>query len=115
MRTGMMRGFPAKSAAQMLKLLCTAALFVSAGGAAAAEQSRADAWWTGPMLAPNAATLPQGHALIEPYVFDVISTGHLDTNGDKHAAAHEHDLGSLSYVLYGLTDEITAGFIPRFF
>jgi len=99
----------------MLRLLGTAGLFLSASAAAVAEQSRADAWWTGPMLAPNAATLPQGHALIEPYLFDVISTGHLDTNGDKHAAAHEHDLGSLSYVLYGLTDNVTAGFIPRFF
>ncbi|HEY2417551.1 MAG TPA: hypothetical protein VGH84_06500, partial [Steroidobacteraceae bacterium] len=86
-----------------------------ASAAAAAEQSRQDAWWTGPMLAPNAATLPQGHALIEPYLFAVISNGHFDTNGEKHAGAHEHDLGSLSYVLYGLTDDITAGLIPRFF
>ena len=32
-----------------------------------------DAWWTGPMLAPSAATLPRGHFLIEPYLFDVIA------------------------------------------
>ncbi len=30
------------------------------------RQSRDDAWWTGPMLAPSAATLPRGHFLIEP-------------------------------------------------
>ena len=30
------------------------------------RQSLDDAWWTGPMLAPSAATLPQGHFLIEP-------------------------------------------------
>lgn len=88
-------------------------LFVSA--AAAAQQSREDAWWTGPMLAPNAATLPQGHALIEPYVFDIISNGHFDTSGDKHGGPLEHDIGSLTYMLYGLTDNITAGLIPRFF
>ena len=29
-------------------------------------QSLDDAWWTGPMLAPSAATLPRGHFLIEP-------------------------------------------------
>ena len=86
---------------------------LSARAAGAQEQSRQDAWWTGPMLAPNAASLPQGHALIEPYVFDVITTGHFDTAGDKHAGPHEHDLGSLSYVLYGLTDNLTAGLIPR--
>jgi Putative MetA-pathway of phenol degradation len=79
-----------------------------------AQQSRGDAWWTGPMLAPNGATLPQGHALIEPYLFDIISSGHFDTSGDKHAGPLEHDLGSLTYMLYGLTDRITAGLIPRF-
>jgi hypothetical protein len=31
-----------------------------------ARQSLDDAWWTGPMLAPSAATLLQGHFLIEP-------------------------------------------------
>jgi len=67
------------------------------------------------MLAANGATLPQGHALLEPYVFDVITTGHFDASGNKHAGPLEHDLGSLTYMLYGLTDRITAGLIPRFF
>ena len=88
-------------------------LIVSA--AAAAQQSREDAWWTGPMLAPNAATLPHGHALIEPYLFDIITTGHFDANGDKHSAAVDHTIGSLTYMLYGVTDDITAGLIPHFF
>ncbi|MBV8805065.1 MAG: hypothetical protein JO042_08460, partial [Sinobacteraceae bacterium] len=35
------------------------------------RQSRDDAWWTGPLLAASPVTLPQGHFLIEPYVFDV--------------------------------------------
>src|SRR5690348_11021258 len=37
------------------------------------RQSLDDAWWTGPMLAPSAATLPRGHFLIEPYLYDVTS------------------------------------------
>src|SRR6516225_6418150 len=90
-------------------------LLLIARAAGAQEQSRQDAWWTGPMLAPNAATLPHGHALIEPYVFDIITNGQFDSAGDKHAGAHEHDLGSLSYVLYGFTDNLTAGLIPRLF
>jgi len=49
-------------------------LLVSAA-ATAADQSRDDAWWTGPMLAPSAATLPQGHVLVEPYLFNVMSYG----------------------------------------
>jgi Putative MetA-pathway of phenol degradation len=89
-------------------------LLLAASAAAGAQQSRADAWWTGPMLAPNAATLPQGHALIEPYLFDIITSGHFDTSANKHAGPLEHDLGSLTYMLYGLTDDVTAGLIPRF-
>jgi hypothetical protein len=80
-----------------------------------AQQSREDAWWTGPMIAANGATLPQGHALIEPYLFNIITSGHFDENGNKHSGPLEHDLGSLTYMLYGVTDNITAGLIPRFF
>jgi hypothetical protein len=63
------------------------------------RQSMDDAWWTGPMLAPNATTLPHGHLLVEPYLYDVIS-------------AHSNGLGSLTYVNYGLFDRVTVGMIP---
>ena len=65
----------------------------------AVRQSLDDAWWTGPMLAPSAATLPRGHFLIEPYLYDVI-------------AAHSHGFGSLTYLNYGLADRVTVGLIP---
>jgi hypothetical protein len=65
----------------------------------AIRQALDDAWWTGPMLAPNATTLPRGHLLVEPYLFDVIS-------------AHSNSLGSLTYVNYGLADRVTVGMIP---
>ena len=67
------------------------------------------------MLAPNATMLPHGHVLLEPYVFDVISTGSLDAGGSHHAAPADQQLGSLTYMLYGLTDTVTVGMIPRFF
>src|SRR5260370_10411586 len=63
------------------------------------RQSLDDAWWTGPMLAPSAATVPRGHLLIEPYLYDVIS-------------AHSNGFGSLTYVNYGLADRVTVGLIP---
>jgi len=94
------------------------ALIVLAIGAAAAahaaQQSREDAWWTGPMLAPSAATLPAGHVLIEPYLFDIMTDGRFDANGTRQSTPGEHDIGSLTYVLYGLTDRVTLGMIPRF-
>ncbi len=66
---------------------------------AVVRQSLDDAWWTGPMLAPNATTLPRGHFLIEPYVYDVVG-------------AHSNGFGSLTYVNYGLVDKLTVGLIP---
>src|SRR5271154_5096031 len=42
------------------------------------RQKLGEAWWTGPMLANNASTLPRGHFLVEPYLYDVISP---HTNG----------------------------------
>jgi len=51
------------------------------------------------MMANSAATLPRGHFLIEPYLYDVHS-------------AHANGFGSRAYVLYGLADRVTVGFIP---
>src|SRR5262249_44232323 len=80
----------------------------------ARRQSRDDAWWTGPLLAPSASTLPQGHFLFEPYVFDSIVYARDDSKGGRFRVPREHISGSLTYVLYGLTDRITIGAIPRF-
>jgi hypothetical protein len=91
---------------------------VASGSAAAAadapRQSRDDAWWTGPILAAGASTLPKGHWLVEPYVFDVISQGRYDDDGHRRAGSERHSFGSLTYVLYGLADGVTVGVIPRF-
>lgn len=86
----------------------------TAPDAAVNRQSLDDAWWTGPILAASAATLPRGHFLIEPYVYDVVSYGRYDGNGDQHDTAHVDSFGSLTYLLYGLTDQLTVGLIPRF-
>ncbi len=71
----------------------------AAPGSSVDRQSLGDAWWTGPMLANSAATLPRGHFLVEPYLYDVIGSR---SNG----------LGSLTYMEYGLVDRLTVGLIP---
>ncbi len=78
-----------------------------------AREERADAWWTGPLLAPNASTFPAGHALVETYVFDVNSNGQYDRSGRHEPAAGGHELGSLTYLIYGLTDRVSVGLLPR--
>jgi hypothetical protein len=93
-----------------------ALVFMSSANAddGADRQSLDDAWWTGPIVAAGAATLPQGHALIEPYVFDVITRGRYDSDGNYRSTDTVHSYGSLTYMLYGVTDSFTAGVIPTF-
>lgn len=65
------------------------------------NQSMSDAWWTGPMLANSAETLPPGHFLFEPYLYDIRSPG-MDS------------FGSRTYILYGLAHRLSIGLIPVF-
>lgn len=79
---------------------------ITVASAARAEEapprlSLDDAWWTGPMLASGAGTLPKGHWLVEPYLFNVRTDG-----GDT--------IGNLTYILYGVHDRVTVGVIPTF-
>lgn len=78
------------------------------------RQSRDDAWWTGPLLAASPGSLTPGHFLIEPYLFDAIPQGHYDNSGARQPVPHANDFGSQSYILYGLTDKVGIGLIPRF-
>jgi hypothetical protein len=73
--------------------------YAQAAGPAAIVQD--DAWWTGPMLANSAETLPQGHVLIEPYLYNIM-------------AEHSNSYGSRTYMNYGLVDRLTVGIIPIF-
>jgi hypothetical protein len=65
------------------------------------RQSLDSAWWTGSLLAPSAATLPRGHVLVEPYLYDVV-------------AAHSSGYGSRTFMVYGLADRVSVGLIPTF-
>lgn len=114
----------ARSPARLLRApslaaaLCALGLGASAGATSAtgvaARQSLDDARWTGPLLAPSAATLPQGHWLLEPYVYDVMTYGRFDRNSTLRSAGAAHEVGSLTYIEYGVVDRFTLGLIPRF-
>ena len=97
-----------------LSALATLLFSLSSVAADVDRQSLDDAWWTGPIVAAGAATLPQGHALIEPYVYDVVTRGRYDSNGNYRDTDTVHSYGSLTYMLYGVTDSFTAGVIPTF-
>jgi hypothetical protein len=78
------------------------------------RQSVDDAWWTGPLLAASPATLPEGHILVEPYLYDGIVNQEFNGSGARRDIPRQSDFGSLTYLLYGLTDSLTIGLIPRF-
>lgn len=78
----------------------------------ASHEQLQDAWWTGPMLAPSAETLPRGHFLVEPYVYDAIMESSYNSHRQPQSAQHENEYGSLTYVLYGLANRFTVGMIP---
>lgn len=85
--------------AWLLALVAPAAMAQDADTMGPQRQSRDDAWWTGPMLANSPETPTAGHMLVEPYVYDVMS--------------HKRDaFGSRAYVFYGVTDDLSVGFIP---
>jgi len=64
------------------------------------------------MLAPSASTLPRGHFLIEPYLYDVSVQGRYDHSGGRQSATHSNGFGSLTYIIYGLADKLSVGLIP---
>jgi len=78
------------------------------------RQAVDDAWWTGPLLASGASTLPKGRALIEPYLYNAKPYGVIDGDGKRRGTPGADNWGSQTYLLYGVTDTFTAGLIPRF-
>lgn len=100
------------AAVVLLATTATSAAAQEAAADAPFRQSQADAWWTGPMLANSAATLPKGHVLVEPYIYSVVTRSRFDVDGARRTAAPSNSLGSLTYILYGLTDRIAIGLIP---
>jgi hypothetical protein len=112
--TGRPRGVALRAGA-----LCALGIGAIATAAASSEtgsavQSLGDAWWTGPLLAPNAATMPQGHWLFEPYVYDLMPYGRFDGNGKLRSTGAGHNIGSQTYIEYGVGGGLTLGLIPRF-
>jgi hypothetical protein len=104
----------ALTALRALAVFTLSASFALAQQSSSYRQALGDAWWTGPLLAPSANTLPRGHVLIEPYVFDVITEGVYDSTGTRHSVPHANEFGNLTYFNYGLTNKFTVGAIPTF-
>lgn len=80
----------------------------------ASRQSLGDALFTGPLVAPNATSLPQGHWDVEPYVLDSIQHGRYDNNWNSRNTPNSHAIRSVSLLEYGLTDRLLVALLPQF-
>lgn len=109
-----MRGMIGWGAAVCALTFAASAAAEEGRSAASARQALSDAWWTGPLLAPSAGTLPPGHLLFEPYLYDAIVDGRFDERGVRRDAPRADHFGSQSYLIYGLADRLSVGLIPRF-
>lgn len=65
-----------------------------------------EAWFTGSLNSNGASAVPAGHFLVEPYLGEAIVV--------PEGGRASHALQSANLLLYGLTDEVTLGIIPRF-
>src|SRR6185312_13527722 len=101
--------FASLAALCVLGIGASAVAGATSASAVVPQQSLDDAWWTGPLLAPSAGTLPRGHWLVEPYVFDVMTYGYFDRNGTRRSTGAAHELGNQTYIEYGLADRFTLG------
>lgn len=108
-----LRGLTLRTALYALSIGASAMAGATSQTGVAPQETLDQAWWTGPLLAPNAGTLPQGHWLLEPYVYDLMPYGQFDRNGTLRSAGAGHDVGTQGYIEYGLVDRVTLGLIPR--
>ena len=77
------------------------------------RQSTDDAWWTGPLLAPNPASLHQGGFDFEPYLIDSSSYGHFDRGWNVRGIDDRSNSYLATFLFkYGLSDNFTLWIKP---
>lgn len=73
----------------------------------AAERSLDGVNFTGPLITPNPAGLPQGNWYIEPYLVRIDSRDHYDGNGDRRRSAERSGAwATVVPIIYGFSDRV---------
>jgi len=72
-------------------------------------------WFTGPLLAPSANTIPAKHVNVEPYVYFIGSGGFYNGKGRKVETPESYSLLSQNYLQMGLTSFIDCQVVPQLF
>jgi hypothetical protein len=107
-----------------LSLVCLAALCSSKGFSSAvsnhlleipSDSKEKNPWFTGPLLAPSAHTIPPKHVNFEPYVFFLTNTGVYNKHGKIESQPHFHSLISQNPIQIGLTPWLDVQVTPQLF
>jgi len=79
------------------------------------RQSMDDAWFTGPLDAPNPTPIPVGHFYAEPYLIGSINYGSYDGEWNVHRLAHNnYSLISSTLLETGLLPNLSLAVLPEF-
>jgi len=74
----------------------------------AGERSLEGVNFTGPLITPNPAGLPQGHWYVEPYLVRTDSNASFDNNGDRHRSGERSGAWTVVLpVIHGFSDRVT--------
>lgn len=72
-------------------------------------------WFTGPLLAPSAHTLPPGHGDVEPYLFFTTVTGVYNEHWNVESIPNFYQLNLIVPAWIGLTSFLDFTFAPQVF
>lgn len=72
-------------------------------------------WFTGPLLAPSAHTLPPKHVNVEPYVYFTTIQGAYNEKGDFVSAPHFYSLLEQTPIQIGINNFMDCQLIPQIF
>jgi hypothetical protein len=80
--------------------------------AASNEESIDDAWWTGPLVAPNPTALPVGTFLAEPYFTGNINYGQYGSGWGMSRKPNSYSAGTAWLLEYGLLPNFSLSVLP---
>ncbi len=70
-------------------------------------------WFTGPLLAPSANTIPPGHVNVEPYVYFMAFTASYDNHWKKVSQPNVYSLLSQTFIQIGINSFMDFQIVPQ--
>lgn len=72
-------------------------------------------WFTGPLLGPSANTVPEGHIVVEPYIYFSAFTGSYNSNWQTVSHPNFYSLVSQTFIMTGVNPYMEFRITPEVF